>query len=68
MVHSSYLVAFPLLLSHIEQLIATGADVVGGEELVDAILKGKIDFDRCIASPDMMPLVGRVARVSFPAH
>jgi len=43
-----------------------GADIVGGEELVDEILKGNIEFDRCIASPDMMPLVGRVARILGP--
>jgi len=51
---------------NIDLATEAGADVVGGEELVDAILKGKIDFDRCIASPDMMPLVGRVARILGP--
>ena len=41
-------------------------DVVGAENLVDSILAGKIDFDRCIATPDMMGLAGRVARVLGP--
>ena len=45
---------------------AAGADVVGAENLVDSILSGKIDFDRCIATPDMMGLAGRVARVLGP--
>ena len=34
-----------------------GADLVGAEELVDEVASGKIDFDRCISTPDMMPLV-----------
>ena len=45
---------------------AAGADIVGAENLVDSILSGKIDFDRCIAAPDMMGLAGRVARVLGP--
>ena len=45
---------------------AAGADNVGAENLVDSILSGKIDFDRCIATPDMMGLAGRVARVLGP--
>ena len=45
---------------------AAGADIVGAENLVDSILSGKIDFDRCIAMPDMMGLAGRVARVLGP--
>ncbi len=45
---------------------AAGADIVGAENLVDSILAGKIDFDRCIATPDMMGLAGRVARVLGP--
>lgn len=45
---------------------AAGADVVGAEDLVDDIKAGKIDFDRCIATPDMMGLVGQVAKVLGP--
>ncbi|MCU0831786.1 MAG: 50S ribosomal protein L1 [Rhizobiaceae bacterium] len=43
-----------------------GADVVGAEDLVDIVMKGTIDFDRCIATPDMMPLVGRLGKVLGP--
>lgn len=43
-----------------------GADVVGAEELVEAVQKGEINFDRCIATPDMMPLVGRLGKVLGP--
>lgn len=49
-----------------EEAKAAGADVIGAENLVDSILAGKIDFDRCIATPDMMGLAGRVARVLGP--
>jgi large subunit ribosomal protein L1 len=45
---------------------AAGADIVGAENLVDSILAGKIEFDRCIATPDMMGMAGRVARVLGP--
>ncbi len=45
---------------------AAGADLVGAENLIDSILSGKIDFDRCIATPDMMGLAGKVARVLGP--
>ncbi len=45
---------------------AAGADVVGAEDLIEAIQGGTIDFDRAIASPDMMGLVGRVAKVLGP--
>jgi large subunit ribosomal protein L1 len=45
---------------------AAGADVVGAENLIDSILAGKIEFDRCIATPDMMGLAGKVARVLGP--
>ncbi len=49
-----------------EEAKAAGADIVGAEDLVEKIQKGNIDFDRCIATPDMMGLVGRVARVLGP--
>lgn len=45
---------------------AAGADIVGAEDLVDAILAGKVDFDRCISTPDLMPLVGRLGKVLGP--
>ena len=49
-----------------EEAKAAGADVVGAEDLVDIVQKGQIDFDRCIATPDMMPLVGRLGKVLGP--
>lgn len=49
-----------------EEAKAAGADIVGAENLIDSILSGKIDFDRCIATPDMMGLAGKVARVLGP--
>ena len=45
---------------------AAGADVVGAEELADQVQAGTIDFDRCIATPDMMPVVGRLGKVLGP--
>lgn len=43
-----------------------GADVIGAEDLVEEVQKGNIAFDRCIATPDMMPLVGRLGKVLGP--
>ena len=45
---------------------AAGADVVGAEDLVEIVQGGKIEFDRCIATPNMMPLVGRLGKVLGP--
>jgi large subunit ribosomal protein L1 len=45
---------------------AAGADLVGAEDLVEIVQKGQIDFDRCIATPDLMPLVGRLGKVLGP--
>ena len=49
-----------------EEAKAAGADVVGAEDLVETVQKGEINFDRCIATPDMMPLVGRLGKVLGP--
>jgi large subunit ribosomal protein L1 len=45
---------------------AAGADIVGAEDLVATVQAGNVDFDRCIATPDMMPLVGRLGKVLGP--
>ncbi|MBV1707829.1 MAG: 50S ribosomal protein L1 [Hyphomicrobiales bacterium] len=49
-----------------DEALAAGADVVGAEDLVTIVQGGKIEFDRCIATPDMMPLVGRLGKVLGP--
>ncbi|MGH6953736.1 MAG: 50S ribosomal protein L1 [Alphaproteobacteria bacterium] len=49
-----------------EQAKAAGADVVGAEDLAEKVQKGEVDFDRCIATPDMMAVVGRLGKILGP--
>ncbi len=49
-----------------EEAKEAGADIVGAEDLMERIQSGQIDFDRCIATPDMMGLVGRVGKILGP--
>ena len=51
-----------------EEAKKAGADIVGAEDLVETVQKGEINFDRCIATPDMMPLVGRLGKILGPAR
>jgi large subunit ribosomal protein L1 len=49
-----------------EEALAAGADVVGAEDLAEKVQAGEIAFDRCIATPDMMALVGRLGKILGP--
>ena len=49
-----------------EEATKAGADIVGAEDLMQDIQGGKIEFDRCIATPDMMPIVGRLGKILGP--
>ncbi|HEV8035835.1 50S ribosomal protein L1 [Yoonia sp.] len=51
-----------------EEAKAAGADIVGAEDLMETVQSGKIDFDRCIATPDMMAVVGRLGKVLGPRN
>ncbi len=51
-----------------EEATAAGADIVGAEDLMEIVQGGKIEFERCIATPDMMPIVGRLGKVLGPRN
>lgn len=51
-----------------EEATAAGADIVGAEDLMEIVQGGTINFDRCIATPDMMPIVGRLGKVLGPRN
>lgn len=51
-----------------EEAEKAGADIVGAEDLMETVQGGKIEFDRCIATPDMMPIVGRLGKVLGPRN
>ena len=51
-----------------EEAKAAGADIVGAEDLMQTVQGGVIEFDRCIATPDMMPVVGRLGKVLGPRN
>jgi len=49
-----------------DEALKAGADIVGAEDLAEKVQKGEIDFERCIATPDMMGIVGRLGKVLGP--
>jgi large subunit ribosomal protein L1 len=51
-----------------EEAKKAGADIVGAEDLMETVQSGKIEFERCIATPDMMPIVGRLGKVLGPRN
>ena len=51
-----------------EEAKAAGADIIGAEDLMETVQGGTIEFDRCIATPDMMPIVGRLGKVLGPRN
>ena len=50
----------------IKQALDAGADIAGGEDLIEEIKAGRLDFERCIATPDIMPLIGKISRILGP--
>jgi large subunit ribosomal protein L1 len=49
-----------------EEATAAGADIVGAEDLMETVQGGTIEFEKCIATPDMMPIVGRLGKILGP--